>query len=493
MKETANFLAVDLGASNGRVLLARWDGAQFNLEELHRFSNGPVKVLGHIYWDVLRIWSEILTGLARYAALSDRPLSGIGVDTWGVDFALLDRAGRLLGNPFHYRDARTDGMPERVFQKAPANKIYKRTGIQFMQINTLFQLYSMVATGDPQLEAAEILLMAPDLFHYWLTGEKACEYTIATTSQMLACWEGRWASDLLDEIGIPTSFLPKIIPPGTYLGQLRAELLPEVGLSQPVPVIAPGSHDTASAVASVPELDAKSVYISSGTWSLIGVEIPEPIVSDRALKLNFTNEGGVNNTIRLLRNMTGLWLLDESRRYWQTRGLRYDWDELLTLAEQAEPFHSLIDPDSADFLSPGDMPVKIQDFCRQSGQAEPTSVGEVARCCLESLALKSRWVLEALETLTAQRYNVIRVVGGGSLNHLLCQFTADACQRLVVAGPVEATALGNIMIQAIASGHLSSLAEGRQAIGASFERRLYEPRPGTAWQDAYARFTRLLE
>jgi rhamnulokinase len=485
MTETANFLAVDLGASSGRVLLGRWDGSRFQLEEMHRFANGPVNVLGHLHWDVLRLWSEIQDGLARSASQIGAPLSGIGVDTWGVDFALLDRAGGLLGDPYHYRDGRTNGVPEQVFGKVSRDRIYQRTGIQFMQINTLFQLYSMVQAGDPQLEMADTLLMMPDLFHYWLTGQKAAEYTIASTSQMLDCQEQGWAVDMLAEVGIPASILPSLVPPGTVIGDIRPEVNDEIGLRQKVSVIAPGSHDTASAVAAIPELDGESVYISSGTWSLIGIEAAEPVINESALALNFTNERGVDGTVRLLRNMAGLWLLQESRRRWQVEGRPCTWDELLSLAERAAPFRSLVDPDAADFLSPGDMPAAIRSYCRRTGQPEPADVGAVVRCCLESLALKTRWVLEALESLVGRRLEVIRMVGGGSRNWLLCQFTADACERPVVAGPVEATALGNIMIQAISGGYLGNLSEGRQAVADSIERRTYEPRSGVSWQAAY--------
>lgn len=489
---TTNFLAVDLGASNGRVLLGRWDGTRFHLQVLHRFPNGPVNVLGHLYWDVLRLWTEIKAGLARYAAEFDTPPAGIGVDTWGVDFALLDTAGQLLGNPYHYRDSRTDGVPEQVFQRVPRGWIFQYTGIQFMQLNTLYQVFSMVQARDPQLGTADTLLMMPDLFHYWLTGRKVVEYTIASTTQMLDAQERRWATRLLTELDIPTHMLPPIVPPGTVLDQVRAEVMDEVGLRHAVPVITPGSHDTASAVAAVPDLDEHSAYLSSGTWSLMGVEVPEPVINDRALNLNFTNEGGVGNTIRLLKNIAGLWLLQESRRQWQREGHDYSWDDLLALAEQAEPFRSLVDPDAPDFLNPGDMPAAIRAYCRRTYQPEPESVGAVVRCCLESLALKYRWVLEALESLVGQRLDVIRVVGGGSQNHLLCQFTADACERPVVAGPVEATALGNVMVQAIATGHLPDVAAGRQAVAASVERREYEPRSPDAWREAFERFRHLL-
>jgi len=491
MSHTANFLAVDLGASGGRLLVGRFDGASFVLEELHRFGNGPVRVLKHLHWDVLRLWGEITQGLALCSHQASTPLAGISVDTWGVDFALLDRAGNLLGNPYHYRDARTDGVPARVFAKVPVERCYKLTGIQVMPINTLYQLYSMVEAAHPQVKLAHTLLMMPDLFHYWLTGEQASEYTIASTSQMLDARRRRWATELLSELELPTRLLPPLVMPGTQLGTIHPEVAAATGLKSKVPIFAVGSHDTASAVAAIPALDATSAYISSGTWSLMGVEVKEPVLTDRALALNFTNEGGVGGTIRLLKNVAGLWLLQESRRQWQLEG-PLSWPELLQQAAQAQPFRSLIDPDAPGLLNPSNMPEAIRSFCRGTGQPEPESVGEVARCCLESLALRYRWVLDALEELTGRRLATIYVVGGGSQNDLLNQFTADACLRPVVAGPVEATALGNIMMQAIASGHLGSLAEGRQAIGASVERRFFEPQHGEAWQEAYARFGRLL-
>ena len=493
METTANFIALDLGASSGRVLAGRWDGARFGLEELHRFPNGPVEVLGRLYWDVLHIWSEIKAGLCRYTAASSQPLSGIGADTWGVDFALLDRRGQLLGNPFHYRDSRTDGMLEKAFQRVPRPHLYQQTGNQFMQLNTLYQLLSMALADDPLLEAAQTLLMMPDLFHYWLAGTKAVEYTIASTSQMLDARQRRWATDLLAELDIPSHFLPDILPPGTLLGDLRPEVCAEAGLQQGVPVIATGSHDTADAIAAIPDLDERSLYISSGTWSLMGVEVREPIINDQAMEMNFTNEGGVGDSITFLKNIPGLWLLQESRRQWGREGQAYEWGELLALAESAAPFLALVEPDAPDFLSPGDMPASIRAYCRGTGQPTPESAGAVVRACLESLALKTRQVLGDLETVTGRRLEVIRMVGGGSQNGLLCQFTADACGRPVIAGPVEATALGNIMVQALATGHLASLADGRRAIAASIERRSYEPHPSPAWDEAYARFMGLIQ
>jgi rhamnulokinase len=492
MSATANFLAVDLGASNGRVLLARWDGARFALEECHRFGNGPVEIMGRLHWNVLGLWQEIQQGLARYTSHAQEAPAGIGVDTWGVDFALLDRVGRLLGNPAHYRDARNNGMIEQLCKVLPAQTLFAQTGIQFMQINTLFQLYSMRHHRDPQLEMAASFLMIPDLFHYWLTGVQAVEYTIASTSQMLHAADRRWATGLLAKIGLPTQILPPLVQPGSVLGTLLPSVARAAGLPHTTPVIVPGTHDTASAVAAVPGLDARAAYISSGTWSLMGVEIPQPIINETTRAYNFTNEGGVANTIRLLKNIGGLWLLQESRRIWQREGKEYSWHDLLEQAEAAQPFRSLIDPDAAGFLNPHNMVEAIRTNCRNNGQPLPETVGQVVRCALESLALRYRWVLQALEELTGTELEVVRIVGGGSQNRLLCQFTADACQRPVVTGPVEATALGNVMMQAIATGHLGSLAEGRAAVAASIQQERYEPGAAQPWDDAYGRWQGLL-
>lgn len=491
MGEVGNFLAVDLGASGGRVLHGRFDGTRFKLAELHRFDNLPVAVLGHLHWDVLRLWAEIKDGLGRCRLAEGELLNGISVDTWGVDFALLDRRGKLLGNPHHYRDARTDGVPERVLARVSPEALYAVTGLQLMPINTLYQLYSLVETDDPQLGCAETLLLLPDLFHYWLTGEKVGEYTIASTSQLLHAGKRQWASDLLERLGIPTRILPPLKGPGEVIGPVQAEVANEVGL-KPVPVMTVGCHDTASAVAAVSELDEASAFISSGTWSLVGVEVATPVLSQRARELNFTNEGGVGGTIRLLKNVSGLWLLQESRRQWQREGASYTWPQLLALAAEAEAFRSLIDPDAPEFLAPGEMSGRIRAYCRRTGQAEPESVGAVVRCCLESLALRYRWVVEALELLTDRRIETVRIVGGGSRNALLNQFTADACNRTVVAGPVEATALGNLLLQAVASRHLHDVASGRRAIAASVKRRAYRPHASDAWQQAYTRFGALL-
>ncbi|MGH2383845.1 MAG: rhamnulokinase, partial [Candidatus Limnocylindria bacterium] len=475
MRRSRQYLAVDLGASNGRVLAGRWDGARFDLRELHRFVNGPVAVTGHLYWDALRLWAELKVGISKHAAHSGGPVSGLGIDCWGVDFALLDRDGRLLGNPNHYRDPRTDGIRELTLDPVLRHAIYAATGIQIMQINTLFQLVSMVRAGDAQLDVAAVLLPMPNLFDYWLSGERVAEYTHATTTQCVDVHARRWAVELLDRFEIPTRIFPPIVEAGTTIGPLLPEVAAEVGVVASVPVIAVGSHDTASAVAAIPGLGADSAYISSGTWSLMGVEATAPVITDRSLELGFTNEGGVAGTIRLLKNIAGLWLIQACRRQWQREGATYSWDDLLAAAERAEPFHSIMDPDIPEFLSPPDMVAAIRGACVRSGQPPPETVGAVVRCCLESLAVRYRATLDDLEELVGHRLETIRVVGGGSQNRLLCQLTADACGRPVVAGPAEAAALGNLMVQALATGDLDDVTQGRVAIGSSVKLATYEP------------------
>lgn len=487
MNRAVHFAAIDLGASGGRVTLGRWDGARFELEERHRFPNGPVAVDGHRHWDVLRLWEEIKTGLGRCAGPAGGRLLGVGVDTWGVDYALLDRDGRLLGNPYHYRDRRTDGVPELAYERVPRAEIYAATGVQPMQINTLFQLYSMVRADDPQLAVASVFLPLPNLFLHWLGGEPVAEYTHATTTQCLETRGRDWAVGILERLGIPGGIFPPVVEPGTLLGPMRRDVMDEVGLAGRPGVFAVGCHDTASAVAAIPGLGPRSAYISSGTWSLMGVETKEPIISDLSREGAFSNEGGVAGSIRLLKVSTGLWLVQECRRQWQRQGLDRGWDEVLALAEQAPPFGPLVDPDAADFLSPDDMPAAIRAACRESGQQQPETIGAVVRCCLESLAVRYRVTLEELEALVGHRIDTIHVVGGGSQSRLLCQLTADACARPVIAGPTEAATLGNVMVQAISAGELSDVATGRAAIAASVARETYEPRPGGAWDDALAR------
>jgi rhamnulokinase len=487
---TTDYLAIDLGASNGRVVAGRWDGARFELRDVHRFDNGPVGVLGHLHWDVLRLWSEIRTGIARHAA-DGMPIGGLGVDTWGVDFGLLDVDGALLGNPFHYRDRRTDGMMAAAFEVVPRGDVFRSTGVGPMPINTLFQLFSMVREGSAQLRAARTLLPIPNLFTYWLSGEPVAEYTHATTTQCLDVGGGAWALEILERLGIPSGIFPPIVEPGTVLGPLAADVAEDAGLAARPPVVAVGCHDSASAVAAIPGLDRSSAYISSGTWSVMGVETDRPVVTDEALELGFTNEGGVGRKIRLLRNIPGLWLLQECRRAWQRAGDARSWEDLLAAAEAAPSFGSVVDPDAAGLASAADMPSAIAAECQRTGQPPPVTVGAVARCCLESLALRYRETLRDLEACVGHPLGTIRIVGGGSRNRLLNQLTADACERPVVAGPVEAAALGNVMLQAVATGELAGVGEGRTAIAASAPLERYEPRPdGGRWQAIEGRLRR---
>lgn len=488
----AKFLALDLGAESGRAVVGHFDGASLQLEEIHRFPNGPVLVNGHLYWDALRLLTELKAGIRLAAQKCGADLVSLGLDTWGVDYGLLDEQDNLLGNPYHYRDSRTDGMLDQVFEVVPREEVFEQTGIQFMQLNTLYQLYAMRRQGSPLLDMARTLLTMPDLFSFWLTGRKVSEFSIATTTQFYDPRARTWAVDLLRRLGLPTSILAEIVPPGTVLGDLLPEVADELVID-PIPVIAPACHDTGSAVAAVPAQERDYAYISSGTWSLMGVEVNEPVITPQSLEYNFTNEGGVCDTFRLLKNIMGLWLVQECRREWAREGVRYDYAMLTEMAAAAPAFGPIVDVDDHRFLSPGDMPNKIRQFCLETGQEVPESKGEVLRCALESLALRYRWVLERLEEMMGRTINVVHIIGGGMQNELLCQFGADAMRRPVIAGPIEATAMGNILMQALALGHIGSLEEGRAVVRRSFQVRTYEPVDAGPWEEAYDRYLRLLE
>lgn len=490
MSHQHNFLAFDLGAESGRAILGQFDGERLQLSEVRRFPNGPVRLPDGLYWDVLRLWTEIKRGLALAAQECDADLSGIGLDTWGVDFGLLDRDGTLVSNPYHYRDGRTDCMIEEACRRVPREEIFEQTGIQFVQINSLYQLLSMVVSNSPALDIAETFLAMPDLFNYWLTGRKVCEFSIATTTQCYDPRQGDWAIPLLERLGVPTHIFPEIVPPGTVLGELLPSVVEDVnvaGLSG-LPVIAPACHDTGCAVAAVPAEGSDFVYISSGTWSLMGAELPEPVINEQSLAFNLTNEGGVGGTFRLLKNITGLWLVQECRRTWARQGEEFSYADLTQMAAQADPLQSVIDSDCGEFLKPGDMPARIRAFCQGTGQPVPQSKGAVVRCALESLALKYRWVLERLEEILGRRLEPIHIVGGGTKNQLLNQFTADVTGRRVVTGPIEATAAGNVITQAMTLGHIGSLAEGRRIVRNSFDVATYEPAGKSEWDEAYDRF-----
>lgn len=486
-----HFIAIDLGAETGRAVVGALQGERLSLHPVHRFANRPVRVAGHLHWDVLHLFDEIVNGL-QSAARQFGEIASVGVDTWGVDFGLLDKNGALVGNPYHYRDHCTDGVMDQVFERVPRAEIFRTTGIQFMQLNTLYQLYAMRLAHSPALNVAHTLLMMPDLFNYWLTGDAVGEFTIATTTQFYDSRKRAWATELLQKLGLPSQILPRVIPPATPIGPLLASYADPTGL-QHTQVIAPACHDTASAVAAVPAQQGRYAYISSGTWSLMGVVTTEPVLTDTTRDFNFTNEGGVGGTFRLLKNLTGLWLVQECRHAWAHDGNALDYDTMVALAERAVPFRAFVDPDHASFLGPDDMPQAIADFCANTGQAVPSDRGALLRTVFESLALKYRLTLEELETILGYRVEAIHIVGGGSQNALLCQFTADACARPVYAGPVEATALGNILAQALATGACASWAEAHDLVCAAFPPKIYGPRDTDAWDEAYDRFKPLLQ
>ncbi len=490
MARALRFLAADLGAESGRVMVGGFDGDRLTLSEAHRFDSRPVPLPDGLHTDVLRIFTEIRAGLTA-AARSGGELAGVGVDTWGVDFALLDGAGRLLGNPYHYRDCLGSGILERTLARVPRAEIFDATGIQLLELNTLFQLALLQERGAAELAAAGRLLLMPDLFSYWLGGRAVNEYTIATTSQCYDTRAGDWARGLLERLSLPTAIFGNVISPGTVLGQLRKDVAEETGTA-PLPVIAVGGHDTALAVAAIPARGRDFAYVSSGTWSLLGAEIDKPCINEASLAANFTNEGGVGGTIRFLKNLCGLWLVQESRRAWAKGGRPDSYDELASAAAAAPAFRSLVDVDAPEFGAPGDMPARLQAFCRRAGQPVPETKGEIVRCALDSLALKYRYVLATLEKILGRRLEPLHVVGGGARNRLLCQLAADATGRAVVAGPVEATAAGNVAMQAMALGELGSLADARALVRRSLDIETFEPRPGAAVEDAYARLLRMI-
>jgi rhamnulokinase len=475
--------AVDLGAESGRVVVGTFDGGRLALEDAHRFPNVPVRVGGTLHWDALRLWGEIAAGLRKAGAAGE--LASVGVDSWGVDFALLDERGRLLANPVHYRDARTDGMVEAACGVVPREEVYAATGIQFMAINTLYQLLAMARDGDPLLRGADRLLLMADLFAHFLAGASVAEDTLASTSQALDAHTRDWARPLLERLGIPTALLPPVVPPGTDAGGIVGELGDAPGLAR-ARVILPGSHDTASAVVGTPLRSPSTAYLSSGTWSLIGLEVAAPVISDVTLAANLTNEGGVAGTIRLLRNVVGLWLVQESRRALWPDGEAPSYEELAALAEAAPAFTAFIDPDDERFLRPGDLPARVRAFCAATGQPAPEDTGTLMRVLLESLALRYAAAIDQLTAASGHPIDALHVVGGGSNHRLLCRLTAAATGLPVRAGPVEATAIGNLGVQAIAAGELASVAEARELTARSFPIIEYEP--SGDWSEARARF-----
>lgn len=482
---TTNYLAIDLGAESGRTIVGALQDGVLCLAETHRFPNNPVQLPDGLHWDVLRLWSDIQAGIAASAAKF--PLASLALDTWGVDFALLDKNGALVGNPYHYRDARTDHMMEEAFRRLPREQIFAQTGIQFMQINSLYQLLAMVIQKSPLLEIAHTFLTIPDLFNYWLSGDIGCEFTNATTTQCFDPVRRSWAAPMLEALGIPIHIFPDIREPGTALGSLRPDVAARTGAGS-IPVIAPACHDTGSAVVAVPAENPDFAWLSSGTWSIMGCEADQPGMDERALAYNFTNEGGVFGTWRLSKNIMGLWIIQECKREWNI-----PYDEITRQAAEADPFLAVIDPDADIFFHPGEMPDKIRRYCAESGQSIPQTQGGVARIALESLALKYRLVLDRLEALTGKHLEPLHIIGGGTKNKLLNQLTADCTGRTVVTGPIEATAIGNILMQAIALGHLADLGEARRVVRQSFSPEIYRPGSPAGWDEAYQKLLNLMK
>ena len=490
MAQVKKYIAVDLGAESGRVMLGSVSAEKVVLEEIHRFSNGPVKEDGSLRWDFKKLLSEIKTGIGKAAKSAGAQVWGIGIDSWGVDFGLLDADGELIENPYHYRDSQTNGMMQKAFKLMSKRDIYENTGVQFMQLNSLYQLLAMCLNNSIALAKATNLIFIADLFSYFLCGKIFGEYSLASTSQFMNMRTSQWSKEILDKLSLPIEIMPKIIQPGSVVGQLTSEIGKEIDCG-PIPVIAVGSHDTASAVAAVPATgDSNWAYLSSGTWSLMGVEVPQAIINDKTFKYEFTNEGGVENTIRLLKNIMGLWLTQECRRQWQREGADLSYADLTTMAEKAKPFTHHIDVDHSGFLAPGNMPKRINDYLKETGQKPIDDKGQMIRTILENLALKYRSIMEAVEDVAGHKIDILHIVGGGIQNELLCQFTANALGKKVITGPIEATASGNILMQAIATGQIQSLGEARQIVRNLFELKEYEPQDTSLWQKQYKKSKR---
>jgi rhamnulokinase len=466
-------IAIDLGAESGRVMQADFDGTKLHMHEVHRFPNIPVYVGNSLHWDVLHLWHEMTVGIKAAAPGA----SSIGIDTWGVDFAFLDRDGNLVANPLHYRDQSSDGMMEWVFERMPRRELFERTGLQFIAPNGIWRLAYLARHNSPVLDIAHTYLTIADLFNYWLSGSKTCEFTHASTHQLYNLHTHYWDKELLARLGVPSEIFPEVVPPGTRLGEYHE-----------IPVIAPACHDTGSAVVAVPTTTENYAYLSSGTWSLLGLEVTKPVISDMAYEANVTNEGGVYGTFRLLKNIAGMWLVQQCRATWQEEGLTLDYAELAVRAEQSEPFRSLIDPDDESFYAPGDMPTRIRDYCASLNQPAPEDVGQFVRAIYESLALKYRYVLDMLMAVSGRKVERLHIIGGGSRNALLCQMTANATGRIVVAGPSEATAIGNAVVQFISLGTLGNLQQAREMLSRTEDTQTYEPQNERLWEEQYQRF-----
>ena len=485
---TKRVLAFDFGASSGRAIIGCFDGDKITLEEVHRFSNDPVSVGGTVYWDVLRLFYEIKQGIVKAKIAGG--FDSIGIDTWGVDFGLIDSEGKLMENPVHYRDTRTAGLVDESFKTMPKEKLYGITGIQFMELNTLFQLISLKKYRPWMLERADKMLFMPDLLAYMLTGKMFAEYSIATTSQLIDLETKSWSEEILDAFGIKKSLFAPLVKSGTVLGELSKEICEECGVA-PVPVISVCGHDTQSAITSVPCEDGDFAFLSSGTWSLFGTELEKPIVNETSMNINITNEGGYDDSTGFLKNIIGLWLIQESRRQWKREGEEYSYADLEKLALAAEPFRCFIDPDAPEFVPHGNIPERVREFCRRTGQYVPQTVGEVMRCIYESLAMKYRLTFEKLRECTKRDYPVIHVIGGGTKDGLLCQMTANSCDRTVKAGPIEATVMGNVAVQLMSDGSVEDIGQARKIIADSSELKTFEPKDMDKWAGAYEDFLKV--
>jgi len=480
----SNFIAADFGAGSGRVIIGTLLDDTLILKEVHRFDNKIIEENEHIYWDLEYLFSELLIGLAKVGESKIENICGIGIDTWGVDYALYDNDEKLINNPIAYRDTRTNGLMEQVFEIYSKEKIYETTGIQFLQFNTLYQLFSEVKELNSIIGEANFLLFIPDVFNFLLTGNKNSEYTIASTSQMLNASKKDWDEELFRKLNIPIKMLPKIIMPGNFVGKLLDDVITKTNLSD-IDVIAVGAHDTASAIAAVPVQNKNWAYLSSGTWSLLGIEVSTPIINENSFEDSFTNEGGVEGTIRFLKNTMGLWILEQSIKNWELQGNKKSYDELFDLALIAKPFVSIIDPDDQSFLNPPNMIMAIENYCRKTQQKIPETQGQFIRCILESLALKYNYLLNKINNQIEEPIEILHIIGGGSKNKLLNQFTASAIGIPVIAGPIEATAIGNILVQAITKKKIKNLHEGRRIVKKSFPIKKYLPQDNDIWTEAY--------
>ncbi|PLT33733.1 rhamnulokinase family protein [Bacillus sp. V5-8f] len=482
-------LAFDLGASGGKAFIGKLKSGKLIISEVHRFSNDPVKIGERFYWDILRLYHEIKQGLLRAKLEDSEVLSSIGIDTWGLDFGLIDRNGHLLANPSHYRDKQSLGMIEKVCSIIPKEEMYKKTGIQFTPVNGLYHLFAMKEEVNPILQVTDTFLMIPDLLRYFLTGEKTVEGTIASTSQLFNSRE--WEHTIIQKLGFPSHWFPPIVDAGSPAGTIRQSIADELAIPK-TEVVAVAEHDTASAVISVPTAEENFAYLSCGTWSLLGTELKEPIINQQSMEWNFTNETGANGTTRLLKNIMGLWLIQECRRTWEKEGQLLSFEEMINLANQASPFTAFINPDHEMFLNPDKMPGQIQHYCSITKQRIPETKGEIVRTILEGLALKYRFVLDRIEELTQVKYPCLHIVGGGVQNQLLCQFTANALSRHVWAGPKEATAIGNLLMQYIAKREIKDLREARDIVKNSFSINVYEPQESLSWQEAFQQFKEIM-